>query len=151
MITINSNGVREWLAQPSYRTPRFSRATWFIVGVVLGFVIAGFLCRPAHASPSCMSLHEARAVHPHEYLSWHGEHCWSDQRGGISRHERRHVERVPLPQRRIDTEASPRPQDWSQDDNWWFGDDAFRTDMQSAMLLEAARYRLRAQFDIRKD
>ena len=33
----------------------------------------------ATASPSCMSLSEARHAHPEGHLWWHGEHCWDDR------------------------------------------------------------------------
>lgn len=58
----------------------------------------------AWASPSCLTLHQARAKYPDSYLSWRGDHCWYN--GERARRHHRHRHRDPEPETR---DAAPPP------------------------------------------
>ena len=76
---MNSNGIPEMIraaGRSKYVTPGMPWWGWFILAALL--VTAGY----ASASPSCMTLHEAREVWPNTYLSWRGDHCWFAKYGG---------------------------------------------------------------------
>ena len=56
----------------------------FIGGIVIAAIpvilaVIGTFAAPAAASPSCMTLEEARKAFPHDHIYWHGrQHCWDN-------------------------------------------------------------------------
>lgn len=50
---------------------------------------------------ACMTLHEARRIHPTIYLSWKGEHCWYAPAHRSHRHHHAKAkENIPTPRER---------------------------------------------------
>lgn len=87
---MNINGVPEMIrdaGRSRYVTPQYPWWASFLLGLSLGFLIGVVLCvTSAHASPSCMTFHEARQAYPHKHIRWHpsdGGRCWGDMQGRI--------------------------------------------------------------------
>jgi hypothetical protein len=94
-------------------------------------ILMTLIVTPALASPSCMTLHEARAEHGGKWLYWHGEgHCWdaSGRRHHMLTARRHHreevttasIDPVPLPTPRplmAQMRVSPQ-EEWEQLNRW---------------------------------
>ena len=86
---MNSNGVPEMIrdVRSRYVTPRVPGYRWLLIGFGFGMLFGIILTiSAAHASPSCMTFHEARQAYPHKHIRWHPSEsgrCWGDMQGRI--------------------------------------------------------------------
>ncbi|MBR1122495.1 hypothetical protein JQ628_13290 [Bradyrhizobium lablabi] len=107
--------------------------------VALIVVAIAFTASPSHASPSCMTMAEARAAFPGKHLWWHGPNkCWDATPGRrqfakqirareIQRETQRETQREAQREaRKAAREAQPetasadekKPPNWTQDSRW---------------------------------
>ena len=98
--------------------------------VALIVVAVAFVASPSHASPSCMTMAEARAAFPGKHLWWHGPNkCWDATPGRRQLAQRIQARQTQQSQREVQTAGRDRPievaapeqnkpQNWSHESRW---------------------------------
>ena len=92
--------------------------------VALIVVAIAFVASPSHASPSCMTIAEARVAFAGKHLWWHGPNrCWDATPGRrqlAKRIKAREVQKAVVsgPQAERAAVEEKKQQNWTQEKNW---------------------------------
>src|ERR1700693_2889318 len=71
----------------------------WLIAIPISLLLWAILICIAHASPSCMTEHEARARYPTQWLFWHGAgHCWDATPTHHARHAKKSARALAAPQ-----------------------------------------------------
>jgi hypothetical protein len=102
--------------------------------VALIVVAIAFVASPSHASPSCMTMAEARAAFAGKHLWWHGPNrCWDATPGRRHFAQRIKARQTQKPASRPQAERAAveekKPQNWTHESQNWTQESRWRQAM----------------------
>ena len=111
--------------------------------VALIVVAIAFVASPSHASPSCMTMAEARVAFAGKHLWWHGPNkCWDATPGRRQLAKRIKAREARKPTSNAQTEAAAveekKPQNWTQESRWRESMSRMRAEDDAALQSSAS-------------